>query len=213
MSRAILFVNGQLPNVHAAQKILRAEDVLIAVDGGARHVQELGRIPDVLIGDMDSITASLQETLRNAGTLVIVHPAEKDATDLELAIEYAMREGIREIKIVGALGGRMDQTMANISLLGLAASSGIDIRVDDGCEEIQMIGNRAEIQGETGETISLLAWGGPARGVSTINLLYPLHEETLLPNRTRGISNRMTGRTAEINLREGQLICFHIRKE
>jgi thiamine pyrophosphokinase len=209
--RAVIFANGILPDLKSAQSLLKEGDFWIAADGGSRHALACGRAPDVLIGDLDSLPDSARESLRRAGTKVRTHPSEKDETDLELAVWFALREGFSSILIVGGLGGRTDQIVANLSLLADPALREYDIRIDDGREEALCVRESAVLLGATGDVVSLIPFGLAAEGVVTEGLQYPLREETLLPSRTRGVSNRMTESKAEISLERGVLLCIHTR--
>jgi thiamine pyrophosphokinase len=139
MRRAILFANGIISDLAAAGKILRADDFCIAVDGGARYAIALGRTPEVLLGDLDSVPHEIQESLRRSGARFVVYPADKDETDLELAIDFANDAGYREIIILGALGARLDHMLGNLSLLLRSPQAGLQIRMDDGCEEVILV--------------------------------------------------------------------------
>jgi thiamine pyrophosphokinase len=209
--RAVIFANGILPDLKSAQSLLKEGDFWIAADGGSRHALACGRAPDVLIGDLDSLPDSARESLRRAGTKMQTHPAEKDETDLELAVWFALREEFSSILIVGGLGGRTDQTLANLSLLADPALREYDIRIDDGREEALCVRESAVLLGAAGDVVSLIPFGMVAEGVVTEGLQYPLREETLLPSRTRGVSNRMTESKAEISLERGVLLCIHTR--
>jgi thiamine pyrophosphokinase len=209
--RAVIFANGILPDLKSAQSLLKEGDFWIAADGGSRHALACGRAPDVLIGDLDSLPDSARESLRRAGTKVRTHPSEKDETDLELAVWFSLREGFSSILIVGGLGGRTDLIVANLSLLADPALREYDIRIDDGREEALCVRESAVLLGATGDVVSLIPFGLAAEGVVTEGLQYPLREETLLPSRTRGVSNRMTESKAEISLKRGVLLCIHTR--
>ena len=210
MPRCIIFANGTLPDITAARGLIRAEDTLIGADGGTRHALDLGLRPSLIIGDLDSVTFDL-EGLARAGTRIIRHPKDKNETDLELALEQAVELGHREIVILGALGGRLDQTLGNLSLLTNSQYASLDIRLDDGVEEAFFVRNQAVIRGEPGDLVSLIPWGEEAGGVQTEGLRWPLKGETLQPHRTRGISNEMTGSTAGVKVESGLLLVIHRR--
>jgi thiamine pyrophosphokinase len=210
-SRAVIFANGTLPDTEAARRLLRSDDFLIAADGGCRHALACGRAPDVLIGDFDSLEEGLRESLRRAGSRLLSFPAGKDETDLELAIALAVREGYSSVLIIGGLGGRTDQTLANLSLLADPSRAGTAIVLDDGCEEVLRIGPKTVLHGTAGDIVSLLPFGVPAEGVRTEGLRYPLRDETLLPFNSRGVSNRMLSDTAVISVEKGLLLCIHTR--
>jgi thiamine pyrophosphokinase len=211
--RAVIFANGMLPDPQAAQRLLREDDLWIAADGGSRHALALGRDPNVLIGDLDSLPDAARESLLRAGTIIQSFPSEKDETDLELALAYAVREGYSSILILAGLGGRTDQTLANLSLLTDPALEALDVRIDDGCEEAFRVGKATAVLGSAGDIISLLPIGVPAEGVTTDGMMFPLRGETLVPFRTRGISNRMMGARAAITVERGILLCIHTRSK
>jgi thiamine pyrophosphokinase len=211
VKRALIFVNGTVPDLNAARRILREDDYWIAADGGCAHALALGRAPDVLIGDFDSLPDQARGPLQLAGTVIRSFPAEKDETDLELAVWFALQEGYTAILILGALGGRTDQILANLSLLTDPALREYDIRIDDGCEEALRVGEETVLHGSAGDLVSLLPWGAPAEGVVTEGLKYPLRAETLVPYKTRGVSNRMLAEQAYVSVERGVLICIHTR--
>jgi len=213
VQRAVLFVNGLISDLEAARALLQPGDFLIAVDGGARHLAAMGLLPNLLIGDLDSLSTAEIAALETAGVPIQRYPVEKDETDLELAIQAALQRGAIRLLLVGALGGRIDQTLANIFLLTSPLLAGVEARLDDGIEAVSVIRGRALIRGRAGDTLSLLPVGGPASGITTTGLRYPLHAETLFPDRSRGVSNEMLTDRAEINLDEGVLLCVHTRKK
>jgi thiamine pyrophosphokinase len=143
---------------------------------------------------------------------VIRYPVDKDETDLELALEFALGEGAGEILILAPFGGRLDQILGNLSLLNRKDLRGIQVRMDDGRDELTLIHSKATILGAAGDIISLIPLGGEAVGVTTRGLQFPLENETLYPQKTRGISNRMTGVSAVVSLETGALICIHTRQ-
>ena len=211
MPRCIIFANGTLPDMHSARELIRPDDLILAADGGTRHALDLGLRPSVIIGDLDSATFDLKP-LTEAGTRIIRHPRDKNKTDLELALEHAVEDGQREIIILAALGGRLDQTLGNLSLLTKPQYAALDIRVDDGVEEAFFIRDGALIRGECGDLVSLIPWGREVHGIHTEGLRWPLSNETLYPYQTRGISNEMPGNTASIKIGSGLLLVIHRRQ-
>jgi thiamine pyrophosphokinase len=211
--RAVVFANGHLVDAEAVRTVLQPDDLLVAADGGYQHMKRLGLKPSLLIGDLDSLPAGELDQLRTAGVELEIYPREKDATDLELALIQLAERGATEIRVVAALGGRLDQTLANLYLLELDELKGIDIRLDDGREEILIIRTRAAVSGTPGDTLSLLSMESCAQGIVTSGLKYPLKGGTLCPSRSRGISNVMLEDEAVIELRKGALLCIHTRQE
>lgn len=209
--RAVIFANGEVRDMKRLQSILREDDVLIAADGGLRYIYSLGLRPSYLIGDLDSVSLEEINQAKNDGVEILQFPPGKDETDLQLAIDIAIEKGFDDILITAALGGRLDQTLGNIFLLGRDGYSGALIRMDDGMEEVFLIHDTARIWGAPGDTVSLLPLGGPVLGVITEDLQYPLKSETLFPDRTRGISNIMLEESVRVSIASGTLICIHTR--
>lgn len=212
MSRALIFVNGILPNRAAARRLLRPDDLILAADGGARHALVLGVTPAFIIGDLDSLTEEDKEQALARKARLLTYPPMKDQTDLELTLDYALERGCRQIRIVAALGGRLDQTLANLSLLTDPRLAEVDVRLDDGVEEALFIRQHVELEGAPGDTVSLLPWGGTVEGIVTEGLRWPLRGEALFPERTRGVSNEMLSNKASIQVAKGLLLCVHLRR-
>lgn len=210
--RAVIFANGELGQPERMRALLRADDYLIAADGGLRHLRALDRKPDLLIGDLDSVSQPDVDWLAGGATEIRKFPAEKDFTDLELALRAARDHGAQVILLAAALGGRLDQTLANIALLRLPELSGMDMSLDDGLTEVRLITANLTIQGSAGDTISLIPMGSAVEGVRTHALQYPLNAETLSPGQTRGISNVMLTDQAAVEIEHGELLCLHLRK-
>ncbi len=206
----VILANGDRPEPTTAHRLAAQADLLIAADGGARHALALGLTPHVVIGDLDSLTTDQEAQLRAAGTTFIVHPPAKDETDLELALRHAAAQNADPIIVLGALGGRLDQTLANILLLTLPALTGHDVRLVEGSQTAFLIRDAATIHGQPGDTLSLIPLGGPAHGVTTDGLLYALDEGTLPFGPALGVSNVLTAPQAHVRLRDGLLLCVHL---
>ncbi len=209
---AIVFANGQIADLDRLRTLSFDGHLLIAVDGGMRHMRELGLWPDFLIGDLDSVTPQDILAVKEHSGEIRQYPIDKDETDLQLAINIALEIGCDEIIIAAALGGRLDQTLGNLFLLSRPDLQNIAIRLDDGREEIFLIRSTAQIKGTAGDIVSLLPLDGAAFDVKTEALKYPLNYEKLNPYETRGISNVMLTHHARVSLSRGILICIHTRQ-
>ena len=205
--RAVIFANGEFPNPQNARDLLCSDDFIIAADGGTHHALAVGAIPHVVIGDLDSLSPDEQARVEAAGAQVIRFSPRKDETDLELALLHAVREGATEIVILAALGGRLDQTIANLLLLALPELSGLDVHIVEGQQTVFLIHDEALIEGRPGDTVSLIPLGGDAVGVTTEGLEWPLHEDTLRFGPARGVSNVLTAERARVRVRRGSLLC------
>lgn len=212
LTRAIIIANGELHHPAAARRLIRPGDVVIAADGGANYCRALGLTPRVIIGDLDSVLPSELTALEALGAQIIRYPAHKDQTDLELALDHAIGRGAAEILILGALGGRWDQTLANVLLPALPRLSGVRIRLIDGRQQIGLLRGPGSIHlaGSPGDTVSLIPIGGDVHGVTTSGLEYPLEKGTIAFGSTLGVSNALTASQADVFLEEGLLVCILI---
>ena len=211
--RTMIFANGEAPDKRAVQRWLDAATLIIAADGGTRNALSIGVMPQIVIGDLDSLQPADRLQLEQAKAQFIVYPTHKDHTDLELAIRHALERGATEIIIVSALGGRWDQSLANVLLLTLPELKDVPTRIIDQHESISVIRDRAEIAGCTGDTLSLIALRGDAHGVSIEGCEYPLKDAVLRFGATLGISNVLIDPVATITVQDGIVLAIHTRSD
>ena len=202
---AIVFAGGD-PPTSTAIRDLPAPAVVLAADSGLDHAHALGIAVDVVVGDLDSVDLQVLDAARHAGAVVERHPAAKDATDLELALLAARERGVAEILVVGGHGGRLDHFLANALLLAAPCFADLRIRARIGDAEITVVRDHAELSAAPGALCSLLPVGGPAEGVRTEGLRFPLARETLFPGSTRGVSNEFVTAIATVTLERGVLL-------
>ena len=213
MNRAVIFVNGVVRDYSLILPQLKTGDFIIAADGGLKHIHKLKLKPSLVVGDMDSISASDLDIAEYQQTEIVRFGKEKDETDMELAINAAITRGYREILVVAGLGGRLDQTIANLFLMFHVDYQKCAITFDDGIEEVNLIRDIHEVYGSPGDLVSLIPLGGDCKGVSTEDLKYPLQKETLVQYKTRGISNEMINTRAIVSIENGVALCIHTRKQ
>jgi len=186
----------------------------IAADGGIRHAHRVGRDPDVLIGDLDSITPAELVRAEATGTDVRRHPVDKDATDLELALDLALERattgaGPVEVLVVGGHGGRTDHLLANLLLLSANRYAPLRLRAWWGADVVHVVRDVATLHGRIGSTVSLLPVHGAARGVTTSGLHFALSDAALTSGSTLGVSNRLSASPATVHVRKGVLVVLH----
>ena len=207
--QAIIFANGDL---HPTEKNLEFTkgDLLIAADGGSRHCTKLGIIPNLLIGDLDSTNPDLVLAWEGMGVEVIRHPEDKDQTDLELALLHAQSKGVSKILVYGAISGRLDMTLGNLTLLA-NPSLNLSVKLVYGTEIFRLLqqGDLLTLPGTAGDTISLITIGSKECQVTVKGLEYPLEKSILGFGTSRGISNRMIENQATIHLEKGSLAVIH----
>jgi thiamine pyrophosphokinase len=209
--KALIFANGKPKQGTMVSRALAQADgaLLVAADGGARVAWHYALKPHVVIGDMDSVSQAELAQLEKDGAKILQYPAEKNETDLELALLYAAEQGANWMRVLGAIGGRFDQMLANVYLLALPALEHVDIALVARKQMIRLLrAGEHELKGQAGDTISLIPISGDVR-VSTKDLQYPLRDETLHFGPARGISNVMEKSSAFVSIAEGVLIMVH----
>lgn len=204
MMRAVIFVNGLIASYGKIAARIRADDYLICADGGTRHCLAIGRTPHVVVGDLDSLEPELVARLEAQGVQIERHAAAKSQTDLELALERGVRDGAQEMYLVGALGGRLDQTLANLLLLA-QRDWPVPLRVVEENEVAWVIraGETHQIRGTPGSTVSLIPLSPQVTGITYTGMEYPLVEATLTFGSTRGISNQLIESPATVRIGSG----------
>ena len=200
METALIFAGGD--RADPVEPLPRA-DMVVAADGGYDHATALGFRVDLLVGDMDSIAS---ESLPDH-VVVERHPVDKDATDLELALESVLRHRPARVVVVGGGGGRLDHEIAVAETLCAARWAEID-RIDwiTGRGTAFVVRESRSVPGGAGRLLSLIPVGGSAEGVETRGLKWELRGETLPHGATRGLSNVMLGPTADVSVRSGCLL-------
>lgn len=212
MKQVLIFANGDPNDGPMVQKALAvaAESHVIAADGGARLARQLGCMVDTIIGDMDSVDSGELHELDADLVEILRYPPAKDETDLELALNYAVRLDADWIRIIGAIGDRLDQTLSNVYLMALPGLRGRDVRLVSGGQEAYLLfPGQWELEGAAGDTISLVPLGGAVEGIVTEHLRYPLQGETLVFGPARGVSNVMLTEVARVSFSAGMLLVVH----
>lgn len=211
----LIFANGDIKHVDWVRPYLTQPSAIIAADGGVRHLLALNVLPDAVVGDMDSLSAREERWLAASNSRIFRVPAEKDETDLELAMIYAVTNYPEELLVFGAFGGRMDQTLGNIFLLAHPAFAGRPIQLLDEYQRVWMItpaDGQVAIYGRSGDTLSFLPCGADVHVRTTSGLGWPMRQEALAFGPARGLSNRMTADIASIEIVSGRLICIHTQQ-
>jgi thiamine pyrophosphokinase len=209
--RAVVFVNGEVRDYATLARWLRPGDYLIGADGGTRHILALALTPDAVVGDLDSLEAESIAELTDRGVDIERYPTAKDQTDLELAIERGLRAGADEILLLGALGGRLDQTIANLLILA-QRNWPVPLRLAEGNQLAQVLcsGGRLTLQAARGSTVSAIPLSATVTGITYSGLEYPLHDATLTIGSTRGVSNAIASLPATISIKEGVLLVVYV---
>jgi len=186
----------------------------VAADGGIRHAHRAGRDVDVLVGDLDSISSDDLARAEAGAIELLRHPVDKDATDLELALDLVLDRTAAQLRpvevlVVGGHGGRTDHLLANLLLLSAERYARLRLSAWWGADVVHVVRSTAVLAGRIGSTVSLSAMHGPARGVTTVGLHFALTDAELIPGSTLGVSNRLSSSPAVVSVREGVVVVLH----
>ncbi len=206
--RALIVAGGQLPTLSTLERAGHAE-LVIAADSGLDHARALGVTPDVAIGDFDSVSKEGRAWAADNGIPTECHPADKDATDLELALDWAIQRHPTELVVIGLAGGRTDHYLANLAVLGGFSGHRVRAEVDDAT--LWWVTDHLRIEPDGLANVTLLAVGDDVTSVCTQGLLYPLDNEVLSVGSSRGVSNVPTGEPIEISVAGGTLLVVATR--
>ncbi|MDX6233030.1 MAG: thiamine pyrophosphokinae [Nocardioidaceae bacterium] len=204
--RTILVIAGGDPVTPDELGPVPSDAFVIAADSGIDRALELSLHVDLAVGDFDSVTPHALDEVARAGAVIEAHPEAKDRTDLELALDAALDRQPARVIVVGGHGGRLDHFLANALLLASPGYAPLDIVAHMGPARVTVVRDVAALHGEPGDLVTLVPVNGPATGVTTEGLLYPLHGEALQPGSTRGVSNELAEPVASVRLTSGVLL-------
>ena len=207
---AVIVAGGPAPDPEAALAVPLGARV-IAADEGLEHAVALGLEVSAVVGDFDSVSAEALAAAEEAGVRIERYPVEKDATDLELALDLGLTLGARRLLVIAGDGaGRLDHLLAAVAVLGSRRYEGVDVDAIVGSTRLHVVRSEREVPGRPGELLSLLALHGPAEGVRTEGLAYPLRGETLEPGSSRGVSNVFLADVARVTVASGVLLAIRL---
>jgi thiamine pyrophosphokinase len=203
----VVVSGGNPPDARAALRVPPGAPV-VAADRGLGYALAFGLDVDVAVGDFDSVTPEALAEGEAAGVRIERYPADKDATDLELALDLAIDRAPSRILLLAGTGGRLDHELSALLLLASDRYAAAQVDALVGEARVHVIRGGREIEGSAGELCTLLAVNGPAVGVTTEGLEYPLRGETLEPGSSRGVSNVFVGRRARVTVERGVLLAI-----
>ena len=200
---ALIVGNGEPPSRELFAARARGADLVLCADGGADTARRLGRAPDYIAGDLDSVSGAGMAAV--AGDRLVRVDADDTGTDMQKVLRLALDLRVERADLLGFTGRRTDHTLWNLSLLR-SFGDRLDLRlIDDYCE-IRLIRGRVRFRADLGQKLSLCPLDGPADGIDTEGLRWPLRGESLVPGRRDGISNEVTASPVEIRVGRGDLL-------
>jgi thiamine pyrophosphokinase len=210
MKRALVLAGGECGAGDLLQEALDTCELLIAANGGAAAAYRLGRKPDLVVGDLDSLPAELRTRLETEKVEVVVHPWRKDKTDLHIAMLAAVDAGATSITVGCALGGaRLDHAIANLLLLGSDEFAGVAVRLVHGSGEAFVVRDELALTGRPGELLTLCSLSPSAEGVSVSGVAWPLSNASFPFGDSLGVSNYLTEGAASVSVGSGVLMVIH----
>ena len=207
-----MIAHGDVDPLDRAQ--LAGADLIVAADGGTLALERWGVLPHAIVGDLDSLGVERAAEYSARGVIVVPFSPEKDESDLELAVAYALKAKPDDIVLLGIFGGgRFDHELANTLLLAGDAYRRRGLRGIHGTVTVRALhgGERLELAGNVGDVVTLLALRGDAEGVRTQGLRYALAGETLPFGAARGLSNVVVSRPASVACDRGVLLVIENR--
>jgi ribulose-phosphate 3-epimerase len=204
----VIFANGEVDNLDFFKQVSQNADLIICCDGGANVASKIGLVPHLIVGDFDSLDTHVKAAYENEDVTFSEFPAEKNATDLELAVDLALGKSPDEIVILGGYGGRADHFLGNIQTLVMAAKADVKAFMVSAATKMFVIDKFAEIPREFYDHISLVPLEAKVSGITTTGLKYPLCDATLHIGNTVGISNEFVDFVATVTVDSGLLLAI-----
>lgn len=213
--RCVIITGGTVNDLNWLAGVLKESDMIICVDGGARYAAALGIIPQIIIGDLDSIGQMEYNLFTKQGTVIKKYPVDKDDTDTALALGEVLSDNPKEVIILGAIGTRFDHSLASVHLLRVAMNSGVRARIIDEYNEISLVApyEKVIVDGEPGDLFSLLPLTEKVSGVNVKGARWPLQEANFIIGNPYGVSNQLAADKVEISIKSGLMLFVKINEQ
>lgn len=211
MKSGLIVASGKIEDLEMLKEQIHLHDYILCADGGIKYLYDMNIKVDAIIGDLDSVDNRFPEYIKKNNIPIIKFPVEKDETDTELAIEHLINQGCKEITLIGALGTRMDHSLANISLLKKIASYKVRGKIIDENNTIILSKKYQTIRRKENYYISIIPITQEGVRVSLKGFYYPLEDNLIDFGSTLGISNKIVQDKGEILVKEGQALIIESR--
>ena len=208
--RAVIFLNGSPDPPDLLRRVAGRADLVVAADGGALHALAAGIVPDLVVGDLDSLGDEGTRRVEERGASLERHLARKDKMDGHLAVLAARERGATNLDLLCATGGRLDAVFALPHLLLAAERLGVRATVIAPWGEMFVVedGRRA-VAGRPGESFSVFPVSGAAEGVTLEGFEYPLQGAGIEAGDTLGFHNELLGERGGVTVEKGALLVIH----
>jgi thiamine pyrophosphokinase len=211
MSRCVIVAAGQILDYERAKSFLQPGDFFIFCDDGLRHAESLGVTPSLIVGDFDSCDAELLSKWSNRCEIIRL-PREKDDTDTLFAVKLAVERGYSDFILLGAMGGRFDHALGNVSILLYLNGLGKKALIVDDYSVMKVVGREPLYIEDNCSYFSVMTVAGDVSGVNIKNAKYPLENASLKADFQLGISNEvLPGKTAEVSVEQGRVLVVVVK--
>lgn len=210
--KMLILCNGEYGDPSWYRSRMSGYSRIICTDGAACMARRIGIVPDLVVGDMDSIAAEDRESLESAGARFQVYPPEKDLTDTQIAYEIAREQGASFVTVWGGTGSRLDHTLSTLHNAFMLVEQGIDVCFASPDVTIHLVRRRLALTGSPGDTVSLIVLGDRAKGITLTGFRYPLRNATLEGTWQIGVSNFMTMANPVVEVADGNIAVFHYHR-
>lgn len=209
--KALIIASGNIKDYSALNTIIEKVDFVLCVDGGVDHILHTKHYPDIVFGDLDSISKEALAFIKEKNIPIERFSSIKDSTDTELAMDYLVKHKYKEIILMGVTGSRQDHTLANIFLLNYLLEKGIEGKIIDGNNTIYLTSNYLKLKNLEGYYISIIPLEKEGVRISLEGFFYNLEDEFISFGSTIGLSNEIIKEYGEIKIHQGKALVFQSR--
>lgn len=204
--KGLVISSGEIQDYNLLKEMLAENDFIICADGGVNHLLKIGKLPDIVLGDLDSIGKKELDVLEREKIEIKRFPTMKEKTDTELCVDFLLKKNFKEISLMGVTGRRLDHTLANIYLLKKIYKMGVKANIIDTNNKILYTEDTLSIKKKPDRFVSIIPISERGVEVSLRGFVYPLEKENLPFGSTMGISNKIIEDYGKVKVHRGSII-------
>ncbi len=206
MKKCVIVGGADINNYEYIKTLISKDDYIIYCDSGLKHMDKLGLKPSLIVGDFDS------HVNPHMDVETIVLPVVKDDTDTVYAAKEGVKRGFEEFLLIGVTGGRLDHSLANVSILLYLRANGRRAQIIDDYSVMKIVGQKTEYIPDKYSYFSLVNITGKAEGITIKNAKYEIQNAVITTDYQYGVSNEITpGKVAEVSVSDGELLLIMVR--
>ena len=206
MKKCVIVGGADINNYEYIKTLISKDDYIIYCDSGLKHMDKLGLKPSLIVGDFDS------HVNPDLDVETIVLPVVKDDTDTVYAAKEGVKRGFEDFVLIGVIGGRLDHSLANVSILLYLRANGRRAQIIDDYSVMKIVGSETEYIPDKYSYFSLVNITGKAEGITIKNAKYEIQNAVITTDYQYGVSNEITpGKVAEVSVSDGELLLIMVR--